>query len=460
MFSRVIKLWFFLAAFIISTLPTAVSGGTSPVDTEAKLPTLAPMLEKVLPGVVSIGVRGRAPAEQNPFFSDPFFRRFFGLPEEPQPQEREFQAVGSGVIVDAKRGYIITNNHVIEKAEDITVTVSDGRHLKATKIGTDPETDIGLIRVRAEDLTNLPLGDSDNLKVGDYVVAVGNPFGLQQTVTSGIVSALGRTGLGIEGYENFIQTDASINPGNSGGALVNLRGELIGINTAILGPSGGNIGIGFAIPINMARRVMEQLVAHGKVQRGQLGITIQDLTPELAKGLKVDIQQGAVVTQVTPGSPAAEVGLEAGDVVTAVNGEKVNDSAALRNKIGLLPIGSKVQLDIVHKGKATKVVATLRVAKPEKLQVPAKIPALAGVVLGPIEPGSALYGRFQGAVVLEVKRNSRAAMAGVLPGDVIVAVDRRPVQSPQDVIKVAGDTKGELLLQVMRDGGGLFIIIG
>ena len=247
-------------------MPLSVGGDTQDI------PTLAPLLERVTPGVVNIAVRGHVAIQTIPLLEDPFFRRFFDLPE--QPKEREFRAAGSGVIVDTQNGYIVTNNHVVENAEEITVTLRDGRRLKAKPVGTDPEADVAVIKVVPETLTALPLGDFEALKVGDFVIAVGNPFGLGQTVTSAVVSALGRSGLGIEGYEDFIQTDASINPGNSGGALVNLRGELIGINTAILGPSGGNVGIGFAIPINMARAIMDQLIRHGEVRRGQLGVQI------------------------------------------------------------------------------------------------------------------------------------------------------------------------------------------
>ena len=436
------------------------SAGTPAAASAGEIPTLAPMLEKVLPGVVSVAVRGRIAVEENPLLSDPFFRRFFGLPEKQQPEEREFRAAGSGVIVDPAKGYIITNNHVVENADEITVALSDGRHLQAKKIGVDKATDVAVIQVQAGDLTALPLGDSDQLRVGDYVVAVGNPFGLEQTVTAGIVSALGRSGLGIQGYENFIQTDASINPGNSGGALVNLKGELVGINSAIIGPSGANIGIGFAIPINMAREVMRQLVAHGEVRRGQLGVTIQDLTPELAKALKIEAREGAVVASVTPNSPAAAAGVQAGDVITAVNGQKVRNSADLRNKIGLLPIGSKVDLDVIHNAVVSHITASVGKALEEKLKVPPEVPALTGVVLGAIEPGSPVYGRAEGAVVLEVQKGSRAAMAGLRPGDVIVGVDQQPVRSPADVVKLAGGAQGELLLQIMRDDNALFIVIG
>jgi serine protease Do/serine protease DegQ len=298
------------------------------------------------------------------------------------------------------------------------------------------------------------------MHVGDYVVAVGNPFGLEQTVTSGIVSALGRTGLGIEGYESFIQTDASINPGNSGGALVNLRGELIGINSAIIGPSGGNVGIGFAIPINMARKVMEQLIAHGKVSRGQLGVQIQDLTPDLAKALDIDAHEGVVVASVVAKSPAEKAGLKAGDVIAAVDGERVRNSADLRNKIALLPVGSRVELAVIRDGARKSVAVKLAEATPGTAEVQADEGKLAGVTLGPIEPGSKLYGHVRGVLVLEVEQGSAAAGAGLLAGDAIVAVDREPVTSPGEVIAKAQKTSGTLLLQVVRDGNMFFIAIG
>jgi len=436
------------------------TAGMPAVAAQGELPSLAPMLEDVLPGVVSIAVHGRVAVEENPLLSDPFFRRFFGIPEQPAPQEREFRAAGSGVIVDPRRGYVITNHHVIEAADKITVVLSDGRRLEASKVGTDPATDIAVVRIAADGLKGMRLGDSDLLKVGDYVVAVGNPFGLEQTVTLGIVSALGRTGLGLEGYENFIQTDASINPGNSGGALVNLRGKLVGINSAIIGPAGGNVGIGFAIPINMARQVMDQLIADGKVSRGQLGITIQNLTPELARALNVAASEGALVAHVVSGSPAEQAGLMAGDVITAVNRQKVRNASDVRNKVGLLPVGSEVQLDIRRKGKALQVTATLAEARPERVEVPTSIPGLAGVTLGSIDPRSGLYGRIEGALVSRVEEGSPAARAGLRTGDIIVGVNQHPVASPQEVADAARKADGPLLLQVIRGGSGLFLVIG
>jgi Do/DeqQ family serine protease len=313
------------------------------VDPERGVLTMAPLLARVMPGVVNIAVRSRVQVEANPLFDDPFFRRFFELPD--MPRERDVLSAGSGVIVDAARGYVLTNHHVIADAQEIRVTLKDRRTNPARLIGDDPETDIALLEIDAPGLSAVALGDSDRLEVGDLVIAIGNPFGLGQTVTSGIVSALGRAGLGIEGYEDFIQTDASINPGNSGGALVNSNGELVGINTAILGPAGGNIGIGFAVPVNMARAVVTQLIAHGEVRRGQLGVVVQDLTPDLAAAMDLDLRGGAVVTRVEPRSLAERAGLRPGDVIVEVNGLPIDAAADLRNMVGLMPLGT--QLDIV-----------------------------------------------------------------------------------------------------------------
>jgi serine protease DegQ len=319
------------------------------IDPERGVLTMAPLLERVTPGVVNIAVRSRVQVQTNPLFDDPFFRRFFDLPE--LPQERDVLSAGSGVIVDAARGYVLTNHHVIADAQEIRVTLKDRRTYPARLIGDDPETDIALLEIDAPDLSAVALGDSERLEVGDLVIAIGNPFGLGQTVTSGIISALGRAGLGIEGYEDFIQTDASINPGNSGGALVNSNGELVGINTAILGPAGGNIGIGFAVPVNMARAVMVQLIEHGEVRRGQLGVVIQDLTPDLAAAMDLDLRGGAVVTRVEPRSPAERAGLRQGDVIVEVNGLPIDDAANLRNMIGLLPLGAQLAIVVYRDGR-------------------------------------------------------------------------------------------------------------
>jgi Do/DeqQ family serine protease len=321
---------------------------------------LPEMLKKVVPGVVNISTRTRIRFEENPLFRDPFFRQFFDIPN--MPVEREQQSLGSGVIIDAGKGYIITNNHVIDKADKITVTLLDGQNVEAKLVGSDPTTDIALIRINNGNLVELPKGNSDQLQVGDFVVAIGSPFGLGQTVTSGIVSALGRTSLGIEGYEDFIQTDASINPGNSGGALVNLQGELIGINTAIVGPSGGNVGIGFAIPINLASQVANQIIHFGKIQRGHLGVQIQDLTPTLANAFGITQQHGAVIAGIVPGSAAEKAGLERGDVVIAVNGQPVESAPKLHNRIALMQVGDMVSLDILRSGEELNIKA--RIGKP------------------------------------------------------------------------------------------------
>jgi Do/DeqQ family serine protease len=331
----------------------------------APLHTLAPMLRAITPGVVGISVHGRV-RETNPLLRDPLFRRFFNLKE--QPVEREMQAVGSGVIVDAARGYILTNAHVVEHATSIKVTTKDNRQFEARLIGRDPQTDIAVLRIAAHDLTAVPLGDSSRLEVGDFVLAIGNPFGLGQTVTSGIVSALGRSGLGIEGFEDFIQTDASINPGNSGGALVDLRGRLVGINTAILAQGGGNIGIGFAVPINMARAVMDQLIRYGAVKRGRIGVVIEDLTPELARSLGTRHSQGAVIARVEPGSPAAAAGLRRDDLILAVDGSPITSGSDLRNRIGLDRIGDAVALTVDRGGRQRTVDVRIQALGPGRQQ--------------------------------------------------------------------------------------------
>jgi Do/DeqQ family serine protease len=341
--------------------PVATAAAPIPQAAGQLVPSLAPMLARVTPGVVNIAVRGRV-REQNPLLQDPFFRRFFDLPQNARPRMRETEATGSGIIVDAGRGYVLTNGHVVENATKIEVTTKDNRRFTARLIGRDPETDIAVLQISPDNLTAVPLGDSDRLEVGDFVLAIGNPFGLGQTVTSGIVSALGRSGLGIEGYEDFIQTDASINPGNSGGPLVNLNGECVGINTAILAPGGGNIGIGFAVPVNMARRVMDQLVRYGEVKRGRIGVAIQDLTPDLAQAMSTSHTSGAVIARVEPDSPAERAGLRTGDLVVSANGVPVRSGTQLRNVIGLSGVGSAVDLRIDRKGSEYTVAVNVEAA--------------------------------------------------------------------------------------------------
>ncbi|NBU26428.1 MAG: Do family serine endopeptidase, partial [Gammaproteobacteria bacterium] len=324
------------------------------------MPSLAPMIKRVSPAVVSIGIRGAVREQQrNPLLEDPFFRRFFNVPPDQGARERPFQSAGSGVIVEARRGYIITNAHVVENAREITVTLFDEREFPAKLVGSDPRTDIAVIQIEAPALTQIVLGDSDRLEPGDYVAAIGNPFGLQHSVSYGIVSALGRSGMNPDGFESLIQTDASINPGNSGGALVNLRGELVGINNMILSGSGGNIGIGFAIPVNMAQSVMDQLIRFGSVKRGQIGVTLAPVTADIAQALGLGAPNGALVTQVVRDSAAARAGLRAGDVLTAVNGKAVRSVTEFRNAIGLLRVGDRADIGLLREGKTLKVAAVV-----------------------------------------------------------------------------------------------------
>ena len=432
---------------------------TLPASTDGKeVMSLAPLVELTSPAVVNIATKGKTEMARHPLFDDPFFKRFFG--DKLPPEQRETQSVGSGVIVDAKQGYLLTNNHVIEKADEVVVTLKDRRQLKATVVGADPDTDVAVLKVDPVDLTALPLADSEKLLVGDFVVAIGNPFGLGQTVTSGIVSALGRSGLGIEGYEDFIQTDASINPGNSGGALINLRGELVGINTAIIAPGGGNIGIGFAIPINMAKLVMDQLIAHGEVQRGRIGVQIQDLTPDLAEAFKVQPQDAAVVSQVTPDSPAEKAGIKAGDVITQVNGLPIKGSSDLRNKIGLMRIGEKVILSIIRDGEKKDIDMVVgEVKETPAEQTAASVPKLEGATFGSIPATSPLYGKLEGVLVLDVATDSPAWRAGLRKDDVITSVNRKPVKTAEEFAAAAGESSGSLLLNIRRGDGALFILI-
>ena len=425
-----------------------------------EVPSLAPLVKEIGPAVVNIAVTGEAEAAQrHPFFDHPFFREFFGERQRPRQQPRRTRAVGSGVIVDAENGYLLTNQHVIDKATKIVVTLTDRRQLTAELVGADPETDIALLKVEPEELTAMPLADSDALEVGDYVVAIGNPFGLGQTVTAGIVSAVGRSGLGIESYEDFIQTDAAINFGNSGGALINLKGELVGINTAIFARAGGNIGIGFAIPINMAHRIMDQLVSHGEIQRGRIGVQIQDLTHDLAEALGTTYERGAVVAQVIPGTPAEAAGIQAGDVVVEMNGEAVTGSSDLRNKVGLLRVGDAVRLTVVRDGETMTIDLAVGEAGEVALGAGSRIPELKGVVFGPIDPSSPLYGKVTGVLVTEVEEGTPAWEAGLRADDIVVQVNRREVREPDEIVAVVEETGLPILLNVRRGEGALFLLI-
>ncbi len=415
------------------------------------LPSLAPMLENVLPAVVNISTTTRIRATDHPLMQDPFFRRFLG------PREREGSSLGSGVIVDAANGYILTNHHVIDRADEITVTTNDGRSMEATLVGSDEDSDVAVIQVRGDNLQAIAIGRSAELRVGDFVVAIGSPFGLSQTVTSGIVSALGRSGLGIEGYEDFIQTDASINPGNSGGALVNLRGELVGINTAILSRGGGSIGIGLSIPVDMAGALMAQILEHGDVQRGILGVAMQDLTPRLAEAFGIPGRRGAVVSQVVPGSAAEEIGMRSGDVIVGFNNAEIHDSADLRNAVGLLRTGDKGTVAFYRGGRLIEREVTIH--DPRKV----------ANVQGKAPEGSRFAGAsFEGVTsedgekairVTGIEPGSPAARTGIVPGDVIYSVNRRRIESVDDLSNIVERSDGVLLMRLLRDGRALFLVV-
>ena len=448
----------FLGGPIVASTATTVPP-TIDADAQA-LPSLAPLIERISPAVVNISVRGTVAAQRNPLQDYPRFRPFFDW-RQGRPAEREFQAVGSGVIVDAEAGYILTNSHVIANAEEIGVTLRDGRHLDAVRVGSDPESDVVVIQIPAEDLVALPQGDSNALRVGDYVVAIGNPFGLQNTVTSGIVSAKGRSGLGIEGYEDFIQTDASINPGNSGGALVNLAGELIGINTAIIGPGGGNVGIGFAIPINMAQSLMAQLIAHGEIRRGVIGVRIQDLTPDLPEAFGVESANGAVIASVVSDSPAEVAGLRNGDIIVAGNGAPIRNAAALRGKIGSFAAGDTVEVAFLRDGEPASVEVRLGTTAGMAAAPAEPIDAcLAGVMLGPVPADESTDVGIEGVLVVTIDPQSPAFAAGLRERDVIVSINQNPVHAPQELNQTATAEEGKLLLHIRRGEDALFIAVG
>ncbi len=444
----------FLCSLIFG--PSVSAGLPVSLPDQGPLPSLAPMLEKINPAVVNIATYSTQINRYNPLLNDPFFRRFFNIPDEQlpqyQPSERKQQSAGSGVIVDASDGVVVTNYHVIKGADEVQVSLIDGRSFAAEIIGSDPEVDIATLRIKAENLAEVRIADSSAVRVGDFVVAIGNPFGLGQTVTTGIVSAIGRSGLGIEGYENFIQTDASINPGNSGGALVNLRGELVGINTAIIAPAGGNVGIGFAIPANMVSASMRQLLAYGEVKRGAIGIAVQEITPQLSEAFNLkNSQQGVLITQVDKHSPAAAAGIEAGDIVTYINATKVRSPAHFRSQISMSVIGDILKLSILRQNKT--LALDVRVVAREEL-------SYSGNSMHPLLEGAQFKNNPDGGVVVSgLKPNSRAAYSGIRPGDIIVSANRIAAHDIETLRRALSQNDSSVLLKIIRDNISLFLVI-
>ncbi|EKD72028.1 MAG: hypothetical protein ACD_46C00029G0001 [uncultured bacterium] len=439
---------FFLITIILCT---QLSDAATPVDS-----SIAPMLQNVLPAIINI----RAQIKITDFNTLRELQKERNInPDSNQPLPDTFVSVASGVVVDAKNGYILTNAHVINDAQTITITLSDGRHFVAKLIGKDKPSDIALLQIRAKNLTAIPLADSNNLKVGDFVAAIGNPFGLNQTVTSGIVSALGRTTLGIENYENFIQTDAPINPGNSGGALINMEGQLIGINTAILAPDRGSIGIGFAIPSNMAKSIMNQLIQYGDVKRGMLGIGTQDITPDLARAFNIDITKGAAITQVLPNSPAQISGLSIGDIITSVNGTDIKNASDVINTVGFLRVDSRINLTVLRKNKQLSLNVTLSDPKKRLQLIQQSDPFLYGVGLRNFSLLSPIHGNVHGVLVVSLQQDSNAWQSDLRPGDVITSVNQEPVTNIEELKAATAKAEKSVLLNVLRGSSAIFLVI-
>ncbi|MEQ8858691.1 MAG: Do family serine endopeptidase [Pseudomonadales bacterium] len=439
-----------LLSLIAALAAPAVSGAALPArlaDGQA-LPSLAPMLERTTPAVVNIATYTTVQV-RNPLLEDPFFRRFFDVPD--RRRYRRTQSAGSGVVVDAAGGYIVTNNHVVARADEITVTLADGRSLAAELVGTDPQVDLAVLKVAPENLQEIEFADSAALRVGDFVVAIGNPFGLNQTVTSGIVSALGRSGLGIEGYEDFIQTDASINPGNSGGALVDLSGRLVGINTAILAPSGGNVGIGFAIPANMVGAIMAQLIDHGEVRRGYLGLAVQALNVELAQAFGLERHDGVVVVEVEAGSAAAEAGIVAGDIIVGVGDRRIRRITDFYGQAAVIFVGDEVGIEILRDGRTRALKLAVGDDHLEQVGGERIDRRLEGTELQNFRNQDD-SGLGAGVLVTKVAEDSRAWLHGLRPGDVIVAANRRAIRDLADLREGAGLSGAQLLLRVYRSG--------
>ena len=449
-----IRTWSVLLLAMTSTV--AFAQWPAELPTSGGRPTLSPLLKKVTPAVVNVGVKGSTSRRSNPLYNDPFFRRFFNAPEQAPTRPR--QSVGSGVIINANEGYVLTNHHVINNANEITVTLADGREFTAELIGSDEGTDVALLQVDADNLHELRLGDSDSVEVGDFVVAIGNPFGLGQTVTSGIVSALGRSGLNID-YEDFIQTDASINPGNSGGALIDFNGNLIGINTAIIAPSGGNVGIGFAIPAKIAKGIVTQLVEFGGVKRGVLGVMITTVTPALAEALDLNVENGALINQVVEDSAAQAAGLQAGDVVIAVDGTPIDTAADLRNRIGLKRVNDDVNLNIIRDGKQKTINAKVGEPGATMLAGGTKIEKLKGAEFTNIPSEHPQQGQVEGVLVTKVESGSPAARSGLRQNDIVQTVNSRNVRSVDDLANILENVSATMVLKIRRGSSTIVIAI-
>ena len=417
--------------------------------------SLAPMIEKTSPSVVNVRAQIKV-SDLETYLRLQKERQLSGNKNLPIP--KKVVSVGSGVIIDANKGYIVTNAHVVDDAQAVTVTLHDGRHFNAKLIGLDKPSDIALLQIQAKDLTAITISDSNNLKVGDVVIAIGNPFGLNQSVTAGIVSALGRTSLGIENYENFIQTDTSINPGNSGGALINTEGHLVGINTAILGTQ-GSIGIGFAIPSNMAVSVAKQLIQYGNVQRGALGVFAQDITPELISALKLTVNKGAMVSLVMPNSPAEQAGLQSGDIITAINGTSIKNANDVINSIAFMRVDSKANITVIRNNKSLTLDTTISDPKKRKILNEKSNPFLYGVGLKNLSVVSPLHGPTTGVLVLSIEEDSNAWHANLLPGDLIISANQQKVSDIKTLMEIASKSNQQLVLNVLRQSGGLFLII-
>lgn len=447
------KLFTNLLILITCLITTNVYASFPFLNGNTQQTSLSGMLQNVMPSVVNIAAQGEIILPENPLAN----------PNTPNPNRggsHQFESLGSGVIVDASNGYVITNAHVLRDAKIINVTLTDGRVFKAKIVGIDPASDIAILQIKADKLKAISMGNSDDLKVGDFVATIGSPFGLNQTVTSGIVSALQRSNLGIEGYENFIQTDAPINVGNSGGALVNLQGQLVGINTAIIGPTGGNIGIGFAIPVNMVRGVMTQLVKYGSVQRGLIGVMVQDFTPALADAFKLPNQTGgALISAVVPNSPAVSAGIQPGDLIQELNNQPIKNAGQLRNAIGMLRVGSRVNVKLLRQGKA--ISTSMAVADPKMFEQVSEqsSPFLFGVTLQNFDQQLPAQGHVVGVQIMGISENSMAWRAGLRLGDVIVSANLKPVTTFEQLREVAKQSKNQLLLNIYRRGGGAAFVV-